>query len=357
MFKKIVALVLGITMLFTLAACGGNDTANTANSAAPAQAAATESATPTGSTSAEKPIRLGLVTQAKSNPFHIQLGDAAIAAAKEAGVEMTILASASMEEQLKVMEDLAQTKPDAIAVTSYDAKGIVPAMEAAKAMGIAVYAVDNNCTDTDITAFIGTDNVYGGEVATKWILDKIGGKGKIGLILGTAGSFASNARKEGFYNILKEYPDIKVIEVTANWKRDQALTVANDILTANPDVKCIFGLNDDMALGAVQAVETAGKRRNITVIGYNGTPDAVMAVYKGELDATVVQFPETMAKTYVDTAIALTREGKQPDKQYLIPAVVVDTALIRSVVDDGKKPTTELEELIYAKLIKFVKGK
>jgi len=354
MTKKILALALGILLIAAMAACG-----NGGQTQPPPTGGETPAATNDGASDATaeevRPVRLGLVTQSQGNPFHIQLRQAAVAYAEERGIEIVVLASESLEEQLRVMEDLAQTRPDAIAVTAYDAAAIVTAMEAAKALGVYVFAIDNNVLDTDIVAFTGTDNVYGGEIATDWLIDRVGVDGNIGLILGAAGSFASNARQEGFYNTLyHRAPDMNVKEVTANWQRELGLIVANDLLIANPDLDAIFGLNDNMALGAVQAVEETG-RSEVLVMGFNGTPDAVVAVYNGELDATVVQFPALMVQTYVDLAIDLVRYGIQPaQRDFLIPAFVIDTELVRAVVDDGKQPTNAYEELLFPKLIDFV---
>ena len=341
MSKKILALILSITMLVVLAACGGSPAAAPANPSDPADA--------------DRPIRLGLVTQSQGNPFHIQLRQAAIEYAAERNIEIVVLASESLEEQLRVMEDLAQTRPDAIAVTAYDAAAIVTAMDAARELGVHVFAIDNNVTGTDVVAFTGTDNVYGGEIAAQWIIDRVGTDANIGLILGTAGSFASNARQEGFYNIFNaQAPGATVTEVTANWQRELGLTVANDLLIGNPNMNLIFGLNDNMALGAVQAVEETG-RSEVLVIGFNGTPDAIVAVYNGEMDATVVQFPALMVQTYIGLAIDLVRNGVQPDRRdFLIPAFVVDTEFVRDVVDNNRQPTNPYEELLFPALKEFV---
>ena len=132
------------------------------------------------------------------------------------------------------------------------------------------------------------------------------------------------------------------------------MTVANDIITSTPDLKLIFCLNDEMAFGAMQAIEASG--RDIMLVAYNGVPEAFMNIYNGHMLATVAQYPETFATTYIDCAIALVRDGVQPEATYAIPAAVVDYDLIHDVVDNNKAPTNEEETILYNKLKTYYQG-
>ena len=234
------------------------------------------------------------------------------------------MAGADINEQLKLMEDFTVQKPDAIAVCSYDASAIVPGIETAMAAGIPVFCLDNNCTGTEIVSFIGTDNVLGGYLMGKYINEVMGGEGEMAVIEGPAGNFNSNIRRQGMNQAFEEIGSkVEVVaSISANWKRDQGLTVANDIITSTPDLKLIFCLNDEMAFGAMQAIEASG--RDIMLVAYNGVPEAFMNIYNGHMLATVAQYPETFATTYIDCAIALVRDGVQPEATYAIPAAVVD---------------------------------
>ena len=133
-----------------------------------------------------------------------------------------------------------------------------------------------------------------------------------------------------------------------------AVTVANDIITSTPDLKLIFCLNDEMAFGAMQAIEASG--RDIMLVAYNGVPEAFMNIYNGHMLATVAQYCETFATTYIDCAIALVRDGVQPEATYAIPAAVVDYDLIHDVVDNNKAPTNEEETILYNKLKTYYQG-
>lgn len=359
--KKLLSLLLVAVFCVSLAACGGQSAPAPAPAPAPSDSTQTPAPAPAASTEAPaqpaKKIRIGLVMQSLDNMFFVQMRDAAEAhIATLDNVEITILASKNIEEQLKVMEDLVATRPDVIAVCPYDSTGIIPAIDNAKANGIPAFCLDNNVTGTEITSFIGTNNIFGGELAGEWIIEKTGGSGKMAVLEGPAGNYNSGVRQEGMNNALaKTANSIDVVaRVTANWKRDQGLNVTNDIITANPDLNLVFSLNDEMAFGAIEAIRASGK--DITLIGYNGVPEAFKNIYEGNMAATVAQYPEMMATTYIDVSLSMLRNGTTPDPQYLIPAAVVDTELLRKVVDENLAPTNAEEELLYAKLKKYYKG-
>lgn len=352
--KKGIIITLILCMILCLCACGTAETP--ANPETPAENPAQTTGTETPA-SAEKPLELVIITQSWDNIFFVQMRDAALAYAEKLdNVNVTVMAGADINEQLKLMEDFTVQKPDAIAVCSYDASAIVPGIETAMAAGIPVFCLDNNCTGTEIVSFIGTDNVLGGYLMGKYINEVMGGEGEMAVIEGPAGNFNSNIRRQGMNQAFEEIGSkVEVVaSISANWKRDQGLTVANDIITSTPDLKLIFCLNDEMAFGAMQAIEASG--RDIMLVAYNGVPEAFMNIYNGNMLATVAQYPETFATTYIDCAIALVRDGVQPEATYAIPAAVVDYDLIHDVVDNNKAPTNEEETILYNKLKTYYQG-
>lgn len=352
--KKGIIITLILCMILCLCACGTAETP--VNPETPAENPAQTTGTETPA-SAEKPLELVIITQSWDNIFFVQMRDAALAYAEKLdNVNVTVMAGADINEQLKLMEDFTVQKPDAIAVCSYDASAIVPGIETAMAAGIPVFCLDNNCTGTEIVSFIGTDNVLGGYLMGKYINEVMGGEGEMAVIEGPAGNFNSNIRRQGMNQAFEEIGSkVEVVaSISANWKRDQGLTVANDIITSTPDLKLIFCLNDEMAFGAMQAIEASG--RDIMLVAYNGVPEAFMNIYNGHMLATVAQYPETFATTYIDCAIALVRDGVQPEATYAIPAAVVDYDLIHDVVDNNKAPTNEEETILYNKLKTYYQG-
>ena len=306
----------------------------------------------------DKPVRLGLITQPLNNIFYVVLKDAAIEyAATLKGVQITVLDGKNIEDQVKVFEDFAATKPDAIGVAAIDKTAIIPAIENAKAQGIPTFCVDNESRDSARVSYIGTDNLKGAEELAKYIIKRLNGEGRIAIVEGPGGNHNSNIRLQGINNIFTtEKHNIKIVaSVTANWRRDEAMNVTNDILTANPKLDMVVCLNDEMASGAMEAI-AATKRKEVILLGYNGVPEAIMNTYEGGFQGTVVQFPELMAKNFIDSAVALVRNGVQPPDLIPIVASVVDTEFVKSVVDDKRAPKDDTEKLLFAKLIRFHKG-
>lgn len=350
--KKLASLFLVLVLAVTFIVCGKAPTEVTANPITAKEVGVT--------TEGLKPVRLGLIVQPMNNIFYVVLKDAAEAyAATLEGVEITVLDGKNIEEQIKVFEDFASTMPDAMGVAAIDATAMIPAINGAGELGVPVFCVDNNCPDAERESYIGTDNLLGAEEMAKWIIDRLGGEGKIAIVEGPGGSYNSNIRKEGLNNIFTTVENnIEIVaRVTANWRRDEALNVTNDILTANPvQLDMVVALNDEMASGCMEAIKANNRQNGVQLIGYNGVPEAIKNVYEGGFQATVVQYPEVMAKTFIDNAVALVRDGVVPEQEILIPATVVDTELIRAVVDDNLKATNESEETLYAKLRQFYDG-
>jgi ribose transport system substrate-binding protein len=291
-----------------------------------AQPAATEPATTGGA------IRLGLVLGDMSNPFWGTLSEAAQAAAQSAGnVELTVLGSNNLEDEVKVVEDLISSKVDVIGVAPWDAQGIVPAVEKANQAGIPVLTVDETAASGQIEAYIATDNVEGGRLAGEWLVKNMGGKGNLAIIEGGAGSSTNNARLEGLHSVI-DGTDIKVVaSLPADWVRDKGLQVMNDILTANPELDAVMAMNDEMALGALEAIKAAGREGQIKLVGYNGALEAIKSVYDGGLAADVVQYPEEMGKLFVEWSLRVLN-GEKPPEFHIKPAVdVVDTQILRKV--------------------------
>ena len=352
MKKVMVCLSVAAMMMFSIVGCTGSSTPTVSS-----VSKVSETASSTVGKSNDQ-INLVDITQSTANEFHVQMQAGMKAAAAAAGVNMTCLASESLEDQIQKIQDIIQTHPDAIAVDCFDATGIVSVLEEAAKAGIYVFVVDNNVTGASsgtIQAFSGTDNTTGGYDGAAWIAKTCGADAKVGVILGLPGNYASNTRCDGLEKYVKENPKMKLLgEVTANWKRDLALNAANDMIQANPTMNCIFCMNDEMALGAAQAIKASGK--DVTLLGFNGVSEAIQAVYNGTMDATIVQLPELMASTFVQLAIDLVKNGTKPaESTYLVPAIVVDTQMAKGIMDGSLQPANDDEKLIFAKVKNSVK--
>ncbi|MFQ6066009.1 MAG: sugar ABC transporter substrate-binding protein [bacterium] len=275
---------------------------------------------------AEKKVVLGLTLEHLGNPFYATLKKAAGEQAKKMGVEIITLGvrySTDIESQVRLLEDFIAKGVDVVGYAAVDSDAIVPALKKVKAAGIPIICVDTKANWGGDETYISTDNYLGGYYGGMWLAEAIGKKGKIGIVEGTP-SYVCLLRKKGFTEALKLYPDVEIrVILAANWRRDLGLKVTEDMITGFPDLQGIFFLNDEMAMGGIQALRTAG-RDDVITLGYNGSPDAIQAVYEGKLDADVVQYPERMGRLFVIKALEVLEGKKLPE--YINSGVgVVDT--------------------------------
>ena len=167
-----------------------------------------------------------------------------------------------------------------------------------------------------------TYNVAGGKMAAEYLLEKIGNQGDVVELEGIPGASAARERGQGFHDVIDQAKDVKVVgRQPADFDRAKGLSVMENILQANKNVKGVFAHNDEMALGAVQALEAAGMK-DVTVVGFDATDDAVNAVKAGKMSATVAQKPELIGKTAVDAAKKII-DGQPVDKALPVPLDLV----------------------------------
>jgi len=252
---------------------------------------------------AAKKTVIGLSISTLNNPFFVDLRDGAKAAADANGMELVVMdAQDDASKQLANIENLIQQKVSIIIINPVDSKAIVPAIEAANKANIPVITVDRSAAGGQVVSAIASDNIAGGKMAGQFIVDKLGGKGKIVELEGIPGSSAANDRGKGFNEAVKAAAGLTVVaKQPADFDRAKGMKVMENILQANPEINAVFAHNDEMALGAVEAI-TAAKRTGITVVGFDATADAIKAVNDGTLAATVAQKPKDMGKVAIETA-------------------------------------------------------
>lgn len=332
-FRKLTLLIALLLIISVgLAACRAPDpteptpeTGETADDAAGGEEEMSEATDEEQMAAAPGDIHIGYVSETMTNPFFSTVADFALLEAEKRGVKLTILGAEDITEQVKNAEDLIQQQVDVLVLTPWDAQGIIPVVEKANAAGIPVITVDQTAGGGDIATYIATDNVLGGKLAAQWLAENLGGSGRIAVLEGKPGSTSNNDRLEGFNSVMADYPGIEIVaSVPANWRRDQGLEVMSDILTGNPELDGVMALNDEMALGALEAIKAAGRQDEILLVGYNGAAEAIEAVHNGELAADIVQYPEEMGRLMVDWGIRLT-EGETPAPRINPGVAVYDT--------------------------------
>lgn len=282
----------------------------------PGESAPATSGTAAGAASSGKPV-VGLALSTQNNPFFVELKDGAQKAAHDAGVNLLVVdAQDDPARQISSVEDLIQRRVSVILLNPTDSSALAGAVQSAQRANIPVVTLDRGVDGADVASHIASDNVAGGKMAADYLAKALGGKGNIIELQGVAGTSAARERGKGFDDAIAGTGMKIVASQPANFDRAQGLSVSENLLQAHGDVQAIFAQNDEMALGAVQAL--AGKNKKVLVVGFDGTPDGKTAVQNGTMAATVAQQPEEIGRLGVETAKKLI--DKQPvEKSIAVP--------------------------------------
>ncbi len=279
---------------------------------------------------AAAPPTVGLSISTLNNPFFVDLRDGAQAAATKAKVKLLVLdAQNDSAREASQIEDLIQKKVSVIAINPTDSDAIVPIIKEINAAKIPVITVDRGANGGVVAAHIASDNVAGGRMAAEYVGKRLNGKGNVVMLEGIAGTSAARDRGKGFRDGLKKYPGIKLIAAqTADFDRAKGLTVMENILQAQKKIDAVFAQNDEMALGAVQAIEAAKRQKQIFVVGFDAIADALTAIKEGKMAATVAQQPKEMGRLGVEAAVKLLK--KQPVPKFTgVPLKLVTKATLK----------------------------
>jgi len=268
-------------------------------------------------------IVIGVSMLNLSNEFIVQIKDGIEAKAEELGVEVLINdAQKSADKQLQQVDTFIAQGVDAIIVNPVETEASSPAVERAKEAGIPVINV-NGVTTAEPDVFVGSRDEESAEIAIEYIAEQLNGAGNFVMMHGHPGQAAEIKRTDGAKEALKNHPDLKLIaEQTANWSRDEALTLMqNWLLAYDGQIDAVFAQNDEMGMGALQALENAGKT-DITLISIDAIADALQAVKDGRLDATVFQNSVAQGGGAVEAAFKLIN-GETVEKETYIPFELV----------------------------------
>ncbi|MEU7734750.1 substrate-binding domain-containing protein [Streptomyces griseus] len=262
-----------------------------------------------GSSGGTKKVGMSLSTL--NNPFFVQMKEGAQAEAEKAGVDLTVTdAQNDASQQANQLQNFTSSGVSSIIVNPVDSDAVGPGVRSANKADIPVIAADRGVNKADTATLVASDNVAGGKLAADALADKLGGKGSIVILQGTAGTSASRERGAGFAEGLKAYPDIKVVaKQPADFDRTKGLDVMTNLIQSHPGVTGVFAENDEMALGAAKALGAkAGK--SVSVVGFDGTPDGLKAVEAGTLYASVAQQPAELGKIAVQNAVKAAKDEK-----------------------------------------------
>lgn len=263
-----------------------------------------------------KKTRIAFVVPTLENPFFVDMTNSAKAkAATMENVEVIIQAPQKVEDALgqnQMIENLITQRVDAICLVPTNSESVIPIIKKANAANIPIINIDNKVNmemaDTVgavISSYIGSDNFDGGKLAGQYIIERLGGSGEVAILEGVSGNDAAIKRKAGFLEALKSAPGIKVVSSqVANWNREQAFTIFQNILKSNPGVNAVFACNDEMALGAYSALEQAKiSKSKMVIVGFDAVKEATEAVNSGRIDATIAQQPALMGEQGLQLAL------------------------------------------------------
>ncbi|TKD72503.1 ribose ABC transporter substrate-binding protein RbsB [Pseudalkalibacillus hwajinpoensis] len=265
-------------------------------------------------------IKIGLSVSTLNNPFFVSMKDGVEAEAKANGMDVVVVdAQNDAAKQINDVEDLIQQGVDVLLINPTDSAAISTAVQSANSLGIPVVTLDRSAEKGEVATLVSSDNEKGGEMAAKYLVDQLGEGAKIAELEGVPGASATRERGKGFHNIADEKLDVVAMQ-TANFDRTEGLNTMENLLQGNPDIKAVFAHNDEMALGAIQAIQSSGK--DVLVVGFDGNEDAINSIYDGKLSATVAQQPEEIGALAVQAGVDVLK-GNEVNETIPVPLKLV----------------------------------
>lgn len=282
--NAILRFTIGVTIMTCLAGC--------------------EKREPTTETSAlQKTKVIGVSLLNLQHEFYQGLREGMLKGANKYGYDLKILsADFDAATQANHIRDFIVQNVDAMVICPCDSRTVGTSIEEANNAGIPVFTADikNASPQGKVVAHVASDNYRGGILAAVLMNEALSGQGNVALIT-HPGVESCTERIRGFKDKIKEYPNITIVEeLSAEGQKDKALDVARDILTKRPNLDGIFGINDDSALGALAAVEAAGKAAKVKIVGYDATQEARRRIRERKIYGDVIQHPQLMGEKTLD---------------------------------------------------------
>lgn len=271
---------------------------------------------------------IGVSLLTRTHPFYQDLEAGLREAATAAGYELLVNAGEfDVAKQKDQIQDFIVRKVNAIIVSPCDSKSIGTSIKAANDAGIPVFTADIACLaeGVKIVTHVASDNIEGGRLAAQAVAEAINGVGKVAIIDHPEVESVIQ-RVKGFEEEIANYPEIKLVaKLSGHGVKDQAFRTTEDILQSHPDLAAVFGINDDSALGALAAVEKAGKQGSVKIIGFDAVPEARAAIKEGRIFADVIQKPREIGQKTIE-AIRTYAAGGEVDPMTLIPCALFTQA-------------------------------
>ena len=323
MKKRMTALALsGMMLAGLLAGCGGGGSTPAASSGGGASSGG-------ASGGSDGEYEITTICMALNSDYWHMVEAGAKLAGKELGVKINVIgpnAESDSATQINMVEDAVNNKVDAIVLAPNEPTSLVSAAQTVKNAGIPLVVIDSKLNTDDeslYSCFVGTGNIAAGKQGGEFIASKLQKGDKVGIIRGLVGQTVHDQRADGAQQAM-EAAGLNVVSVQpADSDRGKAVNVAENMIQSNPDIKAFYATNDDMALGAYQAV-AAANLKDVVVVGFDGTFNAMDSIAKGEMSASVAQLPVEEGYQGVVNAVKILK-GEQVEKEQALDVVVLNT--------------------------------
>lgn len=274
-------------------------------------------------------ISMAFIVKDMNNPYYARMGAGAVRAAEELGIELSYVAAefnGDIEGQIGVVEAELIKGHDAIVLVPMNGTALIPKVMEANSMGIPVITADTKVDDgpAKVETFVGLDERSSFAGMAEWVVEQLGGEGQVAILEGFRGSSTAELRLLGMMDVFDAHEGIEVVaSIAADWDQEKGLKAAEDILQSNPEVDAIIGSNDLMALGAVQAVNGAGKSDDVIVVGDDAIPSALASLRAGELNATIDGNTDLVGYEAVMAAYRHVTKGEQLDDWIVVESSIM----------------------------------
>lgn len=312
MNKKIMTLMSVLMMSVLLVACGGNENTET-----------TGEGDGNGEGSASE-YTVAIAMNTLDNPFFVDLKEGAEETAEAEGIELIVTDSqGDPSQQMSDAETLLTQSPDLLILNPVDSDAAEQIVLLANEQDIPVITVDRQASGGEVLAHIGFDALKSGNISGAFVSEALGGEGKVVELQGILGTNVGRDRSEGFNAHIGEFDGIEIIaSQSANFDRGEALNVMEDILQANSEIDAVYAANDEMVMGALSAIEAAGRLDEMVIIGTDAIDSALDAIREGRLDATIAEPPYFLGRDAIHTAIDVLN-GEQVDEMITLENTLV----------------------------------
>ncbi len=284
--------------------------------------------------------KVAVVVSTLNNPWFVVLAEAARARAVDLGYDATIFDSQNdTAKEAAHFENIIAGGYRAVLFNPTDSVGSIASVRKARAAGVAVFCIDREITATDAATGQVFSDSYAGTVALgQYFVKRVGKSGKYAELLGLVGDNNTFNRSKGFHSVVDRFPGLKMVaQQSADFDRAKALEVMESILQKNPDLSAVFCGNDAMAMGAYQALASAGKAGRVLVFGFDGADDVLKLIGQGKIAATGMQFPKVMAARAAEFADQYVKGERNFPQKLRVKVDLVTPENVSKYSDHGKK--------------------